>query len=213
MKTITKGLSLVAVALALGGVAHAAQELRGWGGPDANATITRAEAKAKAEAMFAQHDVNKDGKLDQADRDAMHAAMAGKKFDELDTDKNGSLSRQEFMAARPVGAGMKGPGMDGPPGMDGREGRKMAMHGEREGKHGRMGGMMMRMADANKDGAITKDEAVAGALRHFDMADANKDGKLTPAERKAAHAKMREQFKSMRGAMGGDMPPPAPPAN
>ena len=194
MKTITKGLSAVAMVLAAGGIAHAAQDQRGWGGPDANTTMTRAQAQAKAEEMFAKHDANSDGKLDQADR----AAMMGKKFDSLDTDRNGSLSRDEFLAGHKNGgdhAGMAGMG---------EEGGKMGRHGRRHGG----GGMMMKMADANQDGAVTKAEAVAGALKHFDMTDANHDGKVTPEERKAAMAKMRGHMKTMRGHMGGDMPPP-----
>ena len=79
--------------------------------------------------------------------------------------------------------------------------------------------MMVRMADANKDGTITRDEFVGGMLKHFDMADANKDGKITPDERRAAMMKMHEQMKGMKGMksgmnhdMGampkGDAPPP-----
>jgi hypothetical protein len=52
--------------------------------------------------------------------------------------------------------------------------------------------------DANGDGVITHDEAMAQADARFDRMDVNKDGKLTPDE-------MRP-----RGPMrGGDMPPPA----
>ncbi|MFC0590076.1 EF-hand domain-containing protein [Novosphingobium aquiterrae] len=194
MKTITKGLSAVAMVLAAAGIAHAAQDQRGWGGPDANATVTRADAQAKAEAMFAKHDANGDGRIDQADR----AAMMGKKFDAMDTDRNGALSRAEFMAGHQNHGDHAGMAM-------GDEGGKMGRHG---GRHGRGGGMMMKMADTNKDGAVTRDEAVAGALKHFDMTDTNRDGKVTPEERKAAMAKMRSHMKGMRGQMGDDMPPP-----
>jgi hypothetical protein len=212
MKTITKGLSAIALAVALGGVAFAAQDQRGWGGPDSNATVTRAEAQARAEAMFDEQDVNHDGKLDQADR----AAMMAKKFDEIDTDHNGSLSRDEFLAAHQH-MGEPG-GHCGMPGMDhgmGGEGHRMGMRDKMGMGEGRGGhdAMMMKMADANHDGTVTRAEAVAAALKHFDMADTNHDGKLTPEERKAAHAKMREHMKGMRGKMGGAMPPPPPPAN
>ncbi|MEQ1542302.1 MAG: EF-hand domain-containing protein [Novosphingobium sp.] len=194
MKMITKAVSIAAVALALGGVAHAAQEQRGWGGPDANATVTRADAQAKAEAMFTKSDANGDGKLDSADM----AAKMGQRFDAMDTDRNGALSRDEFLT-----------GHQHMRGADGHEGHKM---GKREGRRGERAGRggMMRMADANGDGALSKQEAVGGALKHFDMADANKDGKLTPEERKAAHAKMRGRMKGMRGGMDrGETPPPA----
>ena len=80
-----------------------------------------------------------------------------------------------------------------------------------------MGGMMMmRMADADKDGAATKAEFAAAAATRFDGADANKDGSLTPAERQAAHQAMRERMRGMmQRRMGGDgtTPPASPPAN
>ena len=68
------------------------------------------------------------------------------------------------------------------------------------------GGMMLRMADTNNAGAVTRDEAMAAALKHFDAMDANKDGQVTKAERQAAMEKMGAR---MRGnGPGGDMPPP-----
>lgn len=58
-----------------------------------------------------------------------------------------------------------------------------------------MGGMM-RM-DANGDGVITRDEAIAQADAQFDRMDANHDGTVTPEERSAA-------FEAMRAARGGE---------
>jgi len=56
--------------------------------------------------------------------------------------------------------------------------------------------------DANGDGVLTRDEAMAQADARFDRMDANKDGKLTPDE-------MRPH-----GRMGGPgTPPPPPPAD
>ena len=72
--------------------------------------------------------------------------------------------------------------------------------------------MMMKMADTNKDGAVSKDEFLSAHGKHFDMLDVNHDGQVTKAERQAARAKMRGMG-GMRhgGAPMGDMPPP--PAN
>ncbi len=77
------------------------------------------------------------------------------------------------------------------------------------GKHGggKRGMMMLRMADTNKDGAITRDEFLAAHGKHFDMTDTNKDGRISPEERKAQAAKMRE----MHGKRGAGRT--APPAN
>ena len=58
---------------------------------------------------------------------------------------------------------------------------------------GMMGGHMFDMADANKDGRVTLQEATDAAARHFDMADANRDGRITPDERRQMHRQMIEK--------------------
>lgn len=198
MNTKILGLSLLALGLA--GAAYA-----GAPGPDADPlgdkTMTKAEFLAKHAEMFDKMDANRDGKLDSADR----AAHMGQMFDMADTDHNGSLSRDEFAAAH-----QRGP-------MGGTEDGARA-HGGKRGGHGgpgKMGMRMVRMADTNKDGAVTRDEFTAMAGQHFDRMDANHDGKLTKEERKAAHAKMKGMRGERHGGHGdhqmGDMPPP--PAN
>ena len=214
MKKLTLGLSATAIAL----IGAAALAQAGPMGamkmdPMGDKTVTKAEAQAMAVQMFDKMDANHDGKLDQADRDAHRAERRAKMFDQLDTDKNGAISRDEFNAAHKDGGkdgGMGGWGHDG----DKDHGGPGMGHGGRMG-HG--GGMMMaKMADTNQDGAIGKDEFLAAHAKHFDMADANHDGKLTPDERKSAHQKMRDMMGKMHGKrdggpMGGmDMPPPPP---
>jgi len=54
---------------------------------------------------------------------------------------------------------------------------------------------MFEMADANKDGRVTLQEAQAAALRHFDMADANRDGQITQDERQQLRQLMRGQHR------------------
>lgn len=200
MKTSLVALGAALVAFA--GVAYAQEHMPPAGDPMGTATVTRAEAEAKATAMFARLDANGDGKLDQADREAMIA----KRFDAMDTNHDGQLSKQEFIAAHQAmheGHGMEGPPMAGP----GRMGPGMMGHGMHPG----MGGMgpMGAMADTNGDHAISRDEFVAAALKRFDAADANHDGKLTPEERKAAFRAGRKAMREHR--MDHDMPPPPPP--
>jgi Ca2+-binding EF-hand superfamily protein len=183
MKKMTRnvllGMSLTATAFA--GAAYA-KEVAGGDG-----VTTRAEVEARSAAMFERMDVNKDGKLDQADREARRAAQ----FDRLDTDKNGQLSRAEFNA-RPQHNETKASTATG-------EGGKHHRWGGRG--HGHHGGMMMgRMADANKDGAITKAEFTAAALQRFDQMDTNKDGQVTKEERQAAHKAMRDEWRAKREA-------------
>ncbi|MGG2002987.1 EF-hand domain-containing protein [Novosphingobium resinovorum] len=236
MKTLLLGLS--AAALTIGGVAcaqapannaPAAQKPR-MERPkmdaDGDGVITRAEAQTRATELFAKLDVNKDGKLDKADRELMHQQMREKMFAKLDTNGDGSISKAEFMADRgPEGRGPGGPGpdgMDGPPppppaGEDGappppppggeHDGMRAGMHGGMHGgKMGRggpgrfggpRGGMMMeKQADANNDGAVTQAEFIAAALKRFDAQDTNHDGKVTKEERAAARKAHMDERKA-----------------
>ena len=126
---------------------------------DAAGDLTRDQAQAVATRMFDRLDVNKDGKLDGADRDARRAEL----FDRLDTDHDGQLSRSEFTAAGTNAA------KDGGPAKQAARPRPGAPAG----------------AAAGPSGGVTQAEYIAVALRRFDAADANKDGRLTPAERRA----------------------------
>ncbi|QGN54996.1 EF-hand domain-containing protein [Novosphingobium sp. Gsoil 351] len=192
MKKFT--LAAAAATLAMSATALIAAPGDAKRGPDANGdgTITRAEVQAQVAERFAKADANGDGVLNEADK----AARTGQMFDRIDTDKNGSISRAEFLAAH-SGAGGEHAGMD-----------HGAMFGPGGRPGGRMGGagMMLRMADTNNDGAVTRDEALAAALKSFDRMDANKDGQVNRAERQAA---MQAMGARMRGnGPGGDMPPP-----
>ncbi|PZU21863.1 MAG: calcium-binding protein [Shinella sp.] len=88
--------------------------------------------------------------------------------------------------------GRPGPGMMGPMG---------------HGPHGGMRGdaafvRMLKLADADKDGKVTKAEADAGFLKIFDTIDTDKNGSVTPGEfRTYAEARMEEFRKNN--------PPPA----
>ena len=132
--------------------------------------VTRAEAVAMAARHFERMDINRDGKLDRADREAAHARMADGMFDRADANKDGMISRDEWNAGAAKLAEARGG------------------HG---GPHMRRMGFM---ADADRDGAITRAEFDKRALDHFERADANKDGKISAAEREQAHAAMREHF-------------------
>jgi Ca2+-binding EF-hand superfamily protein len=131
--------------------------------------MTRAQVVAMANAHFDRMDLNKDGRLDRADREAMHAKMAADMFDSTDANHDGTISRDEWNAGAAKLAAMHG------------RGRPMMRH-------------MAMMADADADGdrAISRDEFQKRALEHFDRADANHDGTISAAEREQAHAAMRE---------------------
>ena len=164
--------------------------------------MTRAELQARVAEHFARLDVNKDGAvtMDEASagrmdgdhlkrveirRERMGDPNAA--FDRLDTNRNGSISRDEFAKGREmrIEKRIERRGPDG------------AMPGAMRMDHGGHGMAMMRgpmilkMADANKDGRITLQEATTATLQHFDKVDTNRDGRLTPDEMRAAHEKMR----------------------
>ena len=148
-------------------------------------TITKAELTAALEARFAKMDIDKDGKLTQADRDAMRAQRLDARFAKLDTDRNGQISKAEMAAAQDARSEKRAEA--GKPG--GPEGRNWG--GRRHGGPGKGGMMMGGRADANKDGTVTKAEFMAGPMAMFDKADTNKDGKVTADEMKAARDAMR----------------------
>lgn len=156
---------------------------------DGDGTITRAETQAAVVARFAKADTNGDGVLNEADK----AARMGQMFDRMDTDKNGSISRAEFTAAHSASGGGEHAGMN--------HGKMGAAGGQRmAGRMGGGAGMMLKMADANNDGAVTRDEATTAALGHFDRMDANKDGRVTRAERQAAMKAMGARMKAQGAA-------------
>lgn len=178
MRKLTLSLIAGAVALAAGGTAMAQQA------QPSRPPMTRAGAEQRAAQIFEKLDANHDGKIDQADRALREKA----RFDRIDANHDGQLSYTEFNA-------MHGQRDDAHP----ESGRQGAEHGRgrRDGFRSRPGGMS-HMADADKNGAITKAEFQAAALTRFDRIDANKDGTVTPDEAKAARDSMRQQWQSRR---------------
>ena len=169
MRKITLALSAAAIMAAGGTAAYAHNH-----GKMPMGDMTRAQAQEYAESRFAKMDVNSDGVISPADREARMAA----RFAAMDANSDGSISQDEFMAAH----------------ADRGEGHK----GHRMGRRGHGGAMMMKMADANADGQVTKDEFVAAALAHFDKADADKNGTVTAEERKAAMQAMHEEWRAKK---------------
>ena len=173
-----------------------------WAG--AQRAETRAEVVQRTQALFARLDRNRDGAITQDE-----LAMAGDRrpgapgmmppppppppppggpagpgaagmFDRVDLNHDGVITRDEFAQAHArMAADHAAPG-PGP----------MARHGARaDGREQRgMGGRMVMMADANRDGRITLQEMTAAALQRFDRMDLNHDGTVTPEERAQARA-------------------------
>lgn len=182
--------------------------------PMADRIMTRDETVARIRDHFAQLDGNRDGFLTKEEAAAgrkvikdqvrerrgdrgsrrMAARDPNAAFDRLDANKDGSISRDEFAKGRETRVERRMVMKDGQPGDHaGSAHRGTRMH--------RMGGMMLRghmfeMADANKDGRVSLQEATDSAVRHFDMADANRDGRVTPDERRQMHRQMMEKHRA-----------------
>jgi Ca2+-binding EF-hand superfamily protein len=103
-------------------------------------------------AQFAGADKNGDGKITRQEFKEARAA----RFDTIDSDKNGALSRDEFIAAAPN-----------------FRGRMLASS-------------TFASFDKNGDGALSREEFAGGPTPGFDYADANDDGVLTADEAAAA---------------------------
>lgn len=230
MKRLTLAVSVLAFTIAGAGAVLAAEGAR-----HADRVITRAEAQSGAERLFERLDVNHDGKLDAADRNARFSAI----FDKIDTNHDGQISRDEFLAAHEHMRGMMerdrggmdhdGMGHDGmrhegqlPDGAARGDDQKWG-----EGHHGKWGHdpkhrllvmAILHRADPQHTGTVSREAFVNAALSLFDQADTNHDGKLTRDERQTAWAAAREHMRHEHGGSHGDrddhghgdVPPPPP---
>lgn len=70
------------------------------------------------------------------------------------------------------------------------------------------GGVMLMRADADHDGTITREEAMAQADMRFDRIDANRDGAVTQDEMRDARMAMRTALRDRANVDGAISPPP-----
>lgn len=172
---IAGGLAAAAFAVVVGGAAIAQQQQ-----PRAARQaqpVTQAEFVQARVSRLTALDTNRDGTVGAdemaAGAAARQAARSGKRFERLDADKNGQISRVEFDGAR-------------------------AHHGERgEHRAQRMGagrgaghGSARRMA---AHGPIVIADMQTKLTENFARRDSNHDGVLSPDERGAGRAERRER--------------------
>lgn len=199
-KTILLG-GLAALSLTVaGGVAVAQQTTQQQSAPrhargdaDGDGRVSRAEFVEQRTARLTAADANRDGTVTAEEmRAAMQAHRAERvaaRFDRLDADKNGQISRDEF-SARPE----RGPRADG---------GRMQRGGRHHGGPGMRGGQ--KAERGAERGPVVIAEARTRAEQAFARMDANSDGYVAADERRAAMQQMREQRQERRTARRAQM--------
>lgn len=162
---------LVGIALLFLGASATAQPAASppAGGAGKLSTMSRTDLQAALERTFDAADSNHDGTLTADERaarmQARRAAGRERLFAQLDADRNGSISKEEFNAARP-----------------GRFHR------------GSKGTAMRRPFAAGADKPIARSDFVKGGLARFDRLDTDHDGRISAAERNAARKALRDHL-------------------
>lgn len=147
---------------------------------DANADgkLTKAEFDAGQKALFADIDGDKDGVSTPEEREAgmkiRREKMEKARFNAIDTDKNGQISKAELAAAQDQGG----------PGLFARVGRPPAKRPDRGGPDGRpdRGGPD---GDGPRDAKLTFEEFAKRGQEAFTRADTDKNGTVTISELQA----------------------------
>ncbi|WP_137129845.1 hypothetical protein [Rhizobium sp. FY34] len=152
--------------------------------------ISKEEVAAWQESLFAQADTNKDGTLTPGEmREFRQARMeAWRESRKAERAENGNMPGDMDMAdgtAPPAGGPKDKPGHhemadgEGGPGRHHGDGPR---HGMRDGmgQRGMMPGIaMVRMADTDENGQISRAEATAAVDKMFARMDRNKDGVIS----------------------------------
>lgn len=178
MRRLTVSFLAGVAAISISGAALAQNRTAGEAG------LTRDSVQQRAAQAFERMDLNRDGKIDAADRQARAKA----RFDRTDANSDGAIDFAEYTAKRERPESVAA--------------ERRAPRAEHMGHRGMRGGMGLRgpgrEADADGDGVITRAEFEAALLARFDTADADNDGTVTAAERKAQGDAMREQWSERR---------------
>lgn len=178
----------------------------GWGGDGmggkgrwSRQPMTQEEFDANTRARFARLDRNGDGVIDASEIEAAMAQRAARHkghrdgmgerlLRRFDVDRDGKVTKDEFMKNvrdRFAELDLNNDGRitdeDLPPAMRGRGFLTGNAEPPRRGI-GRRIFTLLRDADANKDGIITREEVTAAAERRFAALDRNQDGVLDKAD-------------------------------
>lgn len=177
-----------------------------------SAAIAFAQENDGPEGWLLRHgDTNKDGAISREE----FMAKAAEHFAKLDTNKDGKISLAEFKAVREMHH--PEPGRRGPHGPGGPDGGADGGPGGRQGgamgmmpPPGGPGGNMLARLDTNGDGKISRAEFAAPGDKRFDLIDTNHDGQIDQAEMDAERERVRAAMQEMGGWRRGPGGPGAP---
>jgi len=180
---------------------------------DGNGQVTKDEIKARREAFRDARKAVRDASGADKDkaREALKAAGpfmlpgAGRMFDRVDTDKNGTLSEAEVLASAQKMFERRDRNKDGfidtadarPMKGKGGKGHK-GMKGEQRAER------MLKRLDANGDGKVSKEELLQRASETFDRFDTDKNGEVSKAELDAKREAFRDARKAFRQIKAND---------
>lgn len=144
---------------------------------DGDSRISQAEFVGQRIQRLTAADTDRDGSVTPAERRAVvqtrMAQRADTRFQRIDADHDGAISRAEF---------------------DGQRAARMQARPQRAGRMHHNGARMAhRGQGAEGRGPVSIAEAQAKAEQGFARLDADHDGFITPAERQAGMQAMREQ--------------------
>ena len=205
--TLAAGVAVLAVLTAGAAMAQHAQTRGARGDADGDGRISRAEFVDGRLARLTAVDANRDGSISAEERqsgiDTRRNQRVSARFETLDKDGNGAVSREEFTAREPRGDRAEHAGRGGRHGMGG---------GAHRGGGRGHGGDRGDAAEARGPMAIA--EVQTRLTARFDRVDTNHDGFITAEERTAARQTMREHRGERRAErMAGRQASPSAPAS
>jgi len=138
------------------------------------------EQRQAAKEKLKSADKNGDKMISREEAKAMPGLE--KRFDKLDGNKDGQVSKQEMTTARKAHQ------------QDRQQDRKQERKQRAEEKFSK--------ADADHDGSLSRDEAGKGSpgiAKNFEAIDANKDGKASKEEIKTYHQAKMQKMREKKG--------------
>ena len=205
--TLAAGAAAVLAVLTAGvAIAQQAPDRAARGDTDGDGRISRAEFVDGRIARLTATDANRDGSISVEERrsgiDTRRNQRVSARFETLDKNGDGSVSREEFMAREPRGDRAEHAGRGGRHGM--------GRGGHRGGGRGHGGG---EGQGAETRGPLAIAEVQTRLNTRFDRMDTNHDGFITAEERTAARQTMREHRGERRADRMARQASPSAPAS